>query len=374
MTRELKLALIFGFSLLLVVTVLISDHLSKARDAKLAADLPEAPALVPAAPREVLVASEPRLPNTPIMTGDPAPQDSGFKSASKATQEAQPADHTPEEFVQGGKPTRVAERAPRNDDTFIIPRGGTPLVGTVSTGLDEAARNIVNPAQPDRVGAAPEKNADIEQSPAAATARMHTVANGETLIKIAKKYYGNSANWKRIAEANPKLIGKNGEVRVGAKLTIPPEQPANAPASQPGQTPRKEISERVIAQDQPEKRLPRAELPESGTNKAGKSEVAKADQKAPAKPQADAPGKTKTEVAKADPKTRPAVQEPSGSPESEKGKASYIVRSGDTLSEIAQRELGSASRVKEIIRLNKDAFPDGGTAVRIGMVLKMPRA
>ena len=31
MTRELKLALIVGFSLVLVVTVLISDHLSQAR-------------------------------------------------------------------------------------------------------------------------------------------------------------------------------------------------------------------------------------------------------------------------------------------------------------------------------------------------------
>ena len=36
MTRELKLALIVGFALVLVVTVLISDHLSHARQTELA--------------------------------------------------------------------------------------------------------------------------------------------------------------------------------------------------------------------------------------------------------------------------------------------------------------------------------------------------
>src|SRR3954470_12184985 len=42
-TRELKLALIVGFALVLVVTVLISDHLSHARQTELAGNIPAEP-------------------------------------------------------------------------------------------------------------------------------------------------------------------------------------------------------------------------------------------------------------------------------------------------------------------------------------------
>jgi nucleoid-associated protein YgaU len=355
-TRELKLALIFGFSLLLVVTVLISDHLSKARDAKLAADLPEAPALVPAGPREVLVAAGPvRQPTKPLVTGDPA---SESVDSNPATQVADSQDTPPAELRQGRTETRVAQ----GDDSFIIRRSAplvqtsTSGVGTSPGGLDEVANKIIEKVASN--GSAPEQaESSTQKKPDASPAsRTHTVASGETLSKIAKKYYGTSTNWKRIAEANPKSVGKNGEVRVGVKITIPPEQPSAPPVADPAQI-RREPSERVIAQDQPEKRLPRTELPQGDlpSDKPAKSEIAKTGQK-----------------------PRPQVQEPKGKPQSEKPQTekasdSYVVRSGDTLSEIAQRELGNASRAKDIVRLNRDAFPDGGTAVRIGMVLKMPR-
>ncbi len=42
-TRELKLALIVGFALVLVVTVLISDHLSHARQTELAGNIQPEP-------------------------------------------------------------------------------------------------------------------------------------------------------------------------------------------------------------------------------------------------------------------------------------------------------------------------------------------
>ncbi|MFN7020841.1 MAG: hypothetical protein ACK4WH_05885, partial [Phycisphaerales bacterium] len=44
MTREHKLALIIGFTLVLVVGVLISDHFSKAHEARLRTEMPETPA------------------------------------------------------------------------------------------------------------------------------------------------------------------------------------------------------------------------------------------------------------------------------------------------------------------------------------------
>lgn len=47
----------------------------------------------------------------------------------------------------------------------------------------------------------------------------------------------------------------------------------------------------------------------------------------------------------------------------------YVVRSGDTLGEIASRELGSASRAREIADLNGLA---DAARIRAGQVLKLP--
>ena len=50
---------------------------------------------------------------------------------------------------------------------------------------------------------------DVEggsSSTAPPAARTHTVVKGDTLSKIAKKYYGNAGQWKRIYEANKDLI------------------------------------------------------------------------------------------------------------------------------------------------------------------------
>lgn len=50
----------------------------------------------------------------------------------------------------------------------------------------------------------------------------HTVANGDTLYKIAKAKYGDGAKWKKIYEANKGIIGKNPDViKSGQKLVIP---------------------------------------------------------------------------------------------------------------------------------------------------------
>lgn len=49
----------------------------------------------------------------------------------------------------------------------------------------------------------------------------------------------------------------------------------------------------------------------------------------------------------------------------------YTVQRGDTLSEIAMRELGSARRTREILDLNRDRI-DEADQIRVGMVLRLP--
>ena len=50
----------------------------------------------------------------------------------------------------------------------------------------------------------------------------------------------------------------------------------------------------------------------------------------------------------------------------------YTVDSGDSLSAIAQQELGDANRWREIYELNKDVIGDNADLIQPGMELKLP--
>ncbi|MGI9013005.1 MAG: LysM peptidoglycan-binding domain-containing protein [Phycisphaerales bacterium] len=72
--------------------------------------------------------------------------------------------------------------------------------------------------------AVPSSDVQPEPRPRAipAGARMHTVATGEVLSAIASKYYGSSAKWAVIYEANREVIGPNPDrLKVGMQLVIP---------------------------------------------------------------------------------------------------------------------------------------------------------
>jgi LysM repeat protein len=52
----------------------------------------------------------------------------------------------------------------------------------------------------------------------------YTVKKGDTLWKIAKKYYGDGAKWRKILEANPDCLARRGDtktLKVGFSLVIP---------------------------------------------------------------------------------------------------------------------------------------------------------
>ena len=65
----------------------------------------------------------------------------------------------------------------------------------------------------------------------------------------------------------------------------------------------------------------------------------------------------------------PPVPEPAAAA----GPRTYAIRPGDTLSGIAERELGSHRRYREIFEANRDVLrsPD---AIRVGMTLRLPGA
>jgi nucleoid-associated protein YgaU len=58
-------------------------------------------------------------------------------------------------------------------------------------------------------------------TPGAASAQSYTVKSGDTLSKIAKHFYGDASQWKKIHEANKAAVPNPDLIQVGQTLTIP---------------------------------------------------------------------------------------------------------------------------------------------------------
>lgn len=52
-------------------------------------------------------------------------------------------------------------------------------------------------------------------------ARTYTVKSGDTLSKIAKEFYGDASQWKKIHQANTDRIKDPDKIQVGWTLNIP---------------------------------------------------------------------------------------------------------------------------------------------------------
>lgn len=64
---------------------------------------------------------------------------------------------------------------------------------------------------------------DRNANPTAAfdATQWHEVAAGETLSKIAEKYYGDASLYPQIFEANRDQLDDPNQIKVGQKLRIP---------------------------------------------------------------------------------------------------------------------------------------------------------
>jgi len=52
-------------------------------------------------------------------------------------------------------------------------------------------------------------------------ARVHTIAKGDTLYSLARRYYNDQSKWKEIYSANRDSISNPNMVRVGQQVVIP---------------------------------------------------------------------------------------------------------------------------------------------------------
>jgi nucleoid-associated protein YgaU len=63
----------------------------------------------------------------------------------------------------------------------------------------------------------------LEAVKKAPEAQMHTVVSGDSLSKIAKKYYGNASLYPKIFEANQPMLKDPDKIYPGQVLRIPPQ-------------------------------------------------------------------------------------------------------------------------------------------------------
>lgn len=378
-TRELKIALLIGFCLVLVVSVLIADHLSAARNAKLAeasgeqmplvrdplgTDMPvvEPGAGIAPGPLAVMPATTDPVTGATIQPQDPT------LVASNATNETHPETYT----MVGPMAVREPEAAPvantniantsatSPDAPFTLVQGSgqpgmantTPTVTNSGSPTTYAARNDVQPGTAGETifdAAAREgvnlisgnahlptamsvesrangsESVDVLREPTSQTAATYTVKSGDNLYKIAKKLYGNGDKWRTLADANKDKISKNGNLKVGAVLKVPGMKPTTLARS-----------------DQAVPTGPTRTTPSrTGGRDAESSVVAKFD-------------------TKAQPEAKPA----------KKG-TTYTVKAGDSLGKISQATLGTSKRVNDIIAANKGKLHDADD-IKVGMVLAIP--
>jgi nucleoid-associated protein YgaU len=185
MTRELKLAMVIGFALLLLLAILVSDHFS-------AADLRQQTLLESSQPRHALASAPP-----------------------PAIREPPP---TTELVVEPRRPTTPSRPA---DAQSSIPSEVRPLGGGAGRGLADSAAAASAPAR---------STAPVP------TERIHRVAEGESLSRIAERIYGDRELWKALAAYNTDRLPNPNVLKTGLVLRVPPKEVLTGGATAPATT------------------------------------------------------------------------------------------------------------------------------------------
>lgn len=84
-----------------------------------------------------------------------------------------------------------------------------------------AAESVAKAAERAKEGAAAVLGGNKEQSAAEPKVEFYVIQSGDTLSKLAKKYYGDAMKYPKIFEANREVIEDPDKIYVGQKIRIP---------------------------------------------------------------------------------------------------------------------------------------------------------
>jgi nucleoid-associated protein YgaU len=348
-TRELKLALIVGFALVLVVTVLISDHMSHARQTKLAQLPPDPVRMTEPAPIALeagadtlplpvvtepstvapaaLIGSSPMSEMDPVVitqgnglrVGPTGPVIPGEQPRAAAADGARipssvpPLNSAPQVIAQSPRDSGI-EAAVRNQGGHI--QGDTIYVPGLQTAREVTAREVPSSLQPPAPAPAPLRVTEVATSAPFVPAvpdRVHVVASGDSVFKLCAKYYGDGKVWRKLAKYNGLSETPPPALKIGQKLKVP--------------------SAEVLL---------------------GRAPVAPAATPSTVIPAGPAPQVRQLLADTGAIKTRP-----------------YVVKKGDSLAAIAQKELGTIKRANEILELNKKVIKTADN-IPLGATLQIP--
>ena len=116
------------------------------------------------------------------------------------------------------------------DDKVVTLRGDAPDIatkGAVMSAFNDLVKtdNTINqisvPSAPSGTTAPTAAAASLGPGGNVAGARVHEVASGDTLSGLAKRYYGNAGQYRKIFDANRDILNDPDRIKVGQKLKIP---------------------------------------------------------------------------------------------------------------------------------------------------------
>jgi nucleoid-associated protein YgaU len=393
MTRETKIGLLLGMGVILLIGIIISDQLSQpqqnpadftgfATDAQLSIDTSDA------APGYRVAPGTSRAPGIPGSPGSPG------SANLNATRDGQPAgtspvNDPPSDFfipddiqplpltprqadrtpgASPGLPNRslpaynVSEAPPAAQNPQDI---GVPTL-RVGNGLAELPHSTSTPTPVTRAGGLPAPQGGE-------SAIRHTVLKGETLTKIARRYYGNGDYWRAIAQANPGKVTRDGQVREGVVLDIPKRADAALGAGLVTVGSERTIRVDTRTVNRPGKSIEvvagdtLSELASKHLGSASKwQELLEANRDQISDAQSLRVG-MKLRL----PGTADRAPAPRAAPRKERGGKTYTVRSGDNLTQIAEKTLGDGSRWDDVYQANRDRLKSPDRLV-VGLELRIP--
>lgn len=380
MTKETKIGLLVGLAFIILFAIILSEKGTPQRStasftvadgSKPASPLggsdqplgsagrlqvtSQLPPIVQPKPQHVTIAP----PSAPVdMSEEPVAQAAPKKDESIAP--------LPEAVVRmlnsnpiTNEPSReIDERGTLEPQSPLKPTGTSPPTVASAEKLNQESKMVsVSPSNPSAAAftktAEPPKPA-IEKPTVIRT--VHTVQAGESLGKIAAKYYGRStpARIEAIFKANRDRLKATHQVKAEQKLDIPDLGEANS-AFEP-------VSVLSMADFSVVKTPP-------ATSDAIRIPI-------PIRESAATVGPGLRKVSALDTQT-PTIQTASATTASKKNKSAdasyqwYEVRPKDTLSRIARKMLGSEKHTSELFKLNKDRMANKNS-LKPGMKLRIP--
>ncbi len=95
------------------------------------------------------------------------------------------------------------------------------MAGNTKGVIDVYATDLAVKASAQRQAPQTQSAATGKSAPIEAKVEYYVIESGDTLSKIAKRYYGNAMDYPRIFEANREIIHDPDKIFVGQKIRIP---------------------------------------------------------------------------------------------------------------------------------------------------------